>query len=230
MTLFIRLLFETLLGAVLFWLILCWWFLPGSMRLDIPLAHPSTIIKIVATIAVLPYLLWAVAMAERLAMLLPEARRALIYRAIRSCVAAMDLVAALIFLRLLSPLVGIDAPPPEMVALMIVPLMIGSWVRILRKGFAATVRVKDTSDPRRRLAGPLADELMATDRRPPILYLRSFGPEAWRSSVFGRFNYLRSPRSPRGIYFTARAPTSPMPNRREQTRLLMGAQRSVIDE
>jgi hypothetical protein len=112
---------------------------------------------------------------------------------------------------------------------------------------SATVRPKPNKNVSERLlqrfhslgVGPDADTVMATDRRRPVLYLRSFDEETYRACVPGRFGKyfhgLHQVQSSDGFYLlsTKRVEKKLLlgPYRsRSLRRNLVGSHRSVFDE
>jgi hypothetical protein len=225
MLIVIQQLLRILSGAVFFWLVIYWWFVPSAMRFDIPLAHPSTVVTILATITMLPWVFFCVWVAERLAALVPASRRPRVGRAVRLLTFLSDLTAVAAFLWLFAPILGFSATTPSQTLWLFGALIINTWFRILRRGFGAIATGND--EAARPLLGPSAEEVMAKDPRPPILYLRSFDDEAQRATVLGRFAYIRNPR---GFYVAAGAPASALMSDRERTRMMIGSTRSVVDE
>lgn len=225
MLLVIQLLLRVLSGAIFFWLVLYWWFVPASMRVDVPLAHPSTLVAILATLAMLAWVFSCMWVAERLGKCVPAAGQARAARAIRLLTFFTDLVAVAGFLWLFAPLAGFAAPTPGQTLWLFGAFVLNTWFRMLRRGFGAVSTGDDGSA--RALLGPSAEEVMASDPRPPILYLRSFDDEAQRATTLGRFAYVRNPR---GFYIAARVPGGELMSPREHTRLMLGSTRSSFDE
>ncbi len=195
----------TLVGPMLFFAILYWWFVPASMRLDLPLSFPSTGLKIVASLLALPMLLVSRHSSEVLASSLPEKCTTSLYRIVSPAAFILRILFFLSSLRLFAPVVGIPALQPPAVALVFGCFVLYVWLQNLKIGLGIFVHIDIGKRRHRYIVGPSAPELLTTDRRPPIVYLRSFAKERSRATILGRLDYIRN--SFVGFYVMARQPT-----------------------
>jgi hypothetical protein len=109
-------------------------------------------------------------------------------------------------LRLFAPVIGMKALPPSIVTWAFACYVLSAWLQILKKSTGEYARVAPAKHQGQTMIGPSAQQLLAADRRPPILYLRSFEGERSKSTAIGRFGYIQG--GGRGFYLLARRPTS----------------------
>jgi hypothetical protein len=139
-------------------------------------------------------------------------------------------------LLLFVPLIGFPALPPAAVLLIFCGFVAFAWLKTIKEGLGVFAQVDMGSQRLRGAVGLSAPELLAADKRPPILYLRSFKGERWKATTVGRFSYIRNPS--KGLYIRSRRPraTDSLPAlmreslAREYKRKLLGSSRSVHDE
>lgn len=227
---------KSFLGPALFYATLYWWFVPTSMRLDIPISYPSTGWKIVASLCVIPAFFISRLSSEALASSLPQSWTTSLHRIIAPASFASNLVATVLAVRLFAPVVGFSALPPKAVALVFSCFVLFAWMDICKRSLGIFARIDSANRRLPELAGLSAPELLATDARPPILYLRSFEGERSKATTLGRFGYIR--RRTAGFYLVSRRPRdeesfSAFLRRtlaREYKMKLLDSNRSVHDE
>ena len=196
----------TLPGPLLFYSVIYWWFVPASMRLDVPLiSFPSTGLKIVASLCALPLMLFSRYSSEALASSLPERWTTYLHRIIAPASFLLSILSGLSALCLFTPLIGVPALPPPAVALIFGGLVLSRWLNNLKRGLGVFAHIDAGKRRPRLIVGLSAPQLLATDRRPPILYLRSFVRERSKATTLGRFGYIRNPA---GFYILARRPSA----------------------
>ncbi|MGH7158424.1 MAG: hypothetical protein ACREGD_05180 [Candidatus Saccharimonadales bacterium] len=86
------------------------------------------------------------------------------------------------------------------------------------------------SKVRSKFVGAGADDILAKDPRPPILYLRSFNKELEKATYKGRFSQWRNLQSPDGAYLFSVKPGRTLYGARSFRRSLFGSKRSMFDE
>lgn len=227
---------RTLLGPILSYAILYWWFVPASMRPDVPLSSPSTGLKVIASLLALPSMFISRHSSEALASSLPQNRATSLHRVIAPASFLFSALSGLSALLLFAPLVGLPALSPRAVVLVFCGFVAFAWLKTLKMGLGLFAQMDTGSGRLREVAGLSAPELLATDKRPPILYLRSFEGERRKATTVGRFGYIRNPSH--GFYIMARRPRAsdsfPAFLRkslaREYKMKLLDSSRSVHDE
>lgn len=192
-------------GPLLFYAVLYWWFVPTSMRLEAPIALPSTTTKIVASIFVIPALLLARVTAEALASSLPLQSVTSLHRIAAPLTFALGIPTSVFTLWLFAPVVGLSPPSPTVVSITFAGLVAVAVMNTVKGGLAVFARVDDDARAPEQFVGPSASQLVTADPRPPIVYLRSFGSEREKATTLGRFAYIRSRHG--GFYFAARRPS-----------------------
>lgn len=145
----------------------------------------------------------------------------------------LSLLMGFFVLRLFSPLIGIDAPSPQFVAMTFGGLIAFAWLQTLKGASGIFAKVDSHRRKSNAVVGPTAQELLESDPRAPILYLRSFQNERAKATTLGRFSYLRT--GTQGFYLFARRPTDfgrffRKALAREYKRKLLDSNRSVHDE
>ena len=229
----VRLLPLTWIGPVLFYLVIYWWFVPTSMRLAIPLCNPPWWVKVVIALPALASVFISKLSAEALCSCLSVVWVNRFHRVVAPTTFVVSLLLGLFVLRLFSPLIGIDAPSTRYVAMTFGGLMAFAWLQILKGALGIFANVDSYRRKSNSVVGPTAQELLESDSRAPILYLRSFQKEQVKATTLGRFSYLRT--GTQGFYLFARRPTdfSSFIRKalvREYKRKLLDSNRSVHDE
>jgi len=110
--------------------------------------------------------------------------------------------------------------------------VLSHWLNDLKRSLGIFAHTDAGKRRPRLIVGLSAPELLATDRRPPILYLRSFVRERSKATTLGRFGYIRNPA---GFYLTSRWPSAFSAFLRnslvqEYKRKFLDSNRSVHDE
>jgi hypothetical protein len=122
------------LGPLLSIAVVYWWFVPMSMRVDLPIFIPSTSSKIIASLLAIPVLMVSSSSAESLATNLSTSSASVIYKFLvptRIVVRTMSAV-ALVFL--FAPLVGLPAFSPIVVSQIFALLTLEAWIGVMKKG------------------------------------------------------------------------------------------------
>ncbi|MDP1736005.1 MAG: hypothetical protein Q8L23_01040 [Caulobacter sp.] len=207
-----------------FWLEIYWLFVPLGARLDSPVAVVPWWTHLVTIPLVFLFLAWGVARIQAAASIAPARAVPTIVNAVRWGVRISDLVAAIGFLRLLLPAIGIMSPlNANHTAIMFFIFIVNTWFRLMRKGLVSL----DAGAGRRETFGPDARTLMQDDPRPPVLYLRSFAQDLRGARVLDRLWTLKNPR---GAYLFAHPDDLGTESRREHVKHLIGSPRSSYDE
>jgi hypothetical protein len=219
------------LGSALLWLCPYWWFVPEEMKLSVPLAHPPFWIEIVTFPIALLVLRVAAHYRRVVAEVFPYNVVTMVLWRFRHFVFATEGAAALAIIYLLSPLVGVDRPPPSLTAALFGLLAFNGWLRILKRTFVdrrtPVDSLESVDDVIVRGLAPSAEEVLSADPRPPILGLRSFDAEKSRGVGFGRFSYIDFVHV-RGTYLFANRQLDPLSSRNVR-RLLFSSNRSQRD-
>ena len=224
---------PTVVGPVLFSIVIYWWFVPSTVTLTFPFANPSAWWNIGATVLLVPSLMMSMFAAECLAASLPRAVTNVLYRIVAPIAAVLALIVIATFLWLFAGVLGLSAPDAELTSWIFAGLAFQVWTNIVKKGLAVHAQVNSSDDWVREMVGLSASEVLSRDSRAPILYLRSFDMERARATAFGRLSYVRNAAG--GFYLFARQPLNIRTATRESIakifrRQLLGTGRSLFDE
>lgn len=217
---------ETAFFAVLFWTCLYWWFVPADMRLAVPAAHPSGLVRIVLTVVTLCYAFAALSLAERFAAALASPKRQKLYDFIRWGKGAADGLSLISFAFLFRGLFGFASPSPATTVTCFAVLSSATWFAVLARAFGAHVG-RPVNEEQREAANLSGRKLLREDPRRPILYLRSFEEEPKRATTIGRLHYVLG--GGRGFYVSARRDAASI-LRRDLKRTMFRSGRSGFDE
>jgi len=101
----------TLLGPIPVYTVIYWWFIPDTMRMDVPLAHVPLLVKIISTIIAIPLAIYSHSSSEWLGSALPVEWTSKIYQFSYYAHRLLNVVSAVLMISLFSPIIGM--PPPS---------------------------------------------------------------------------------------------------------------------
>lgn len=179
--------------SVFFTFLLFWWLVPGTFLLTSFLTDSSLIFKIVLIFLLLGFNIHGALMIGRLVSMMSDSVYKKIFPALNVAHFALSAIYIVVFARLLFPIFGVFSfVPASQIPLYFCVIALCSTVTIVRNKMSGiSVIGKERFDYRHHFIGPSAQELMAKDERPPILYLRSFNKELLSATWKGRMSYLR---------------------------------------